>query len=264
MKTEIVLFSILSLSACGRTRSSNSATFIGNAQADTIVVSKTIQDETFSLKFREKEYFLVAGKDTSGLSCIFSENKNSGKISVTLEYDDFYKSSLTPIACSSDTSAIGEKQIEHKAPYYKMTYRQQMEALRLILKESSKEFDLSKMRNISLMLINSGDLAIEVTEQYTKRFGTKGTITQYRELAKMLADSRLNSDLNKLLEPYSVFIDRISVEEVYAANKKTFLAESKIDTTIKIPKNILNCIIHISVDGSKINPANGANHLIDP
>ena len=170
---------------------------------------------------------------------------------MTLEYDDFYKSSLTPIACSSDTSAIGEKQIEHKAPYYKMTYRQQMEALRLILKESSKEFDLSKMRYMSLMLLSSGDLAIEVTERYTKRFGMKGTITQYRELAKMLADSRLNSDLDKLLEPYSVFIDRISVEGVYAANKKTFLAENKIDATIKIPKNILNCIIHLDINLKK-------------
>lgn len=251
MKIEIVLFSMLSLSACDRTRSSNSATFIGNAQADTIVVSKTIPDETFSLKYREKEYFLVAGKDTSGLSCILIENKNSGRVSLKLEYDDFYKSSLTPIACSSDTSAIGEKLIEHKAPYYKMTYRQQMEALRLILKESSKEFDLSKMRYMSLMLLSSGDLAIEVTEQYTKRFGMKGTITQYRELEKILAESRLNSDLDKLLEPYSVFIDRISVEEVYAANKKTFLAESKVDATIKVPKNILNCIIHLDINLKK-------------
>ncbi len=125
-----------------------------------------------------------------------------------------------------------------------MTYRQQMEALRLILKESSKEFDLSKMRNISLMLLYSGDLAIEVTEQYTKRFGKRGTITQYIELPKILAESRLNSDLDQLLEPYSVFIDRISVEEVYSVNKKTFLAESKIDATIKVPKNILNCFIY--------------------
>ena len=128
-----------------------------------------------------------------------------------------------------------------------MIYWQQIEALRLILKELSKEFDLSKMRNISLMLLYSGDLAIEVTEQYTKRFGMKGTITQYRELAKILADSRLNSDLNKLLEPYSVFIDRISVEEVYSVNKKTFLAESKIDATIKVPKNILNCFIYLDL-----------------
>ncbi|MFA6873923.1 MAG: hypothetical protein WCQ86_08095, partial [Bacteroidaceae bacterium] len=183
MKTEILLFSMLSLSACDRTRSSNSATFIGNAQADTIVVSKTIPNVTSSLEYREKEYFLVAGKDTSGLSCILIENKNRGRVSMTLEYDDFYKSSLIPIACSSDTSAIVEKQIEHKAPYYKMTYRQQMEALRLILKESSKEFDLSKMRYISLMLLSSGDLAIEVTEQEQyKKIRTKGSISGYVEL----------------------------------------------------------------------------------
>ena len=247
MKTKILLFFMLSFSACDRTRSANSATFIGNAQADTIVVSKTIPNVTSSSEYREKEYFLVAGKDTSGLSCTLLENKNSGDISITLEYDDFYKGSLRLIACSSDTSAIVEENIEHKAPCYKMTYRQQMEALRLILKESSKEFALSKMRNISLMLLYSGDLAIEVTEQYTKRFGMKGTITKYRELAKILADSRLNSDLNKLLEPYSVFIDRISVEEVYSVNKKTFLAESKIDATIKVPKNILNCFIYLDL-----------------
>ncbi|WP_071147653.1 hypothetical protein [Bacteroides ihuae] len=251
MKMKIVLFFMLSLSACDRTRSSNSATFIANAQADTIVASKTIPNVTSSLEYREKEYFLVAGKDTSGLSCIFSENKNSGKISLTLEYDDFYKSSLTPIACSSDTSAIGEKQIEHKAPYYKITYRQQMEALRLILKESSKEFDLSKMRNISLMLLNSGDLAIEVTEQYTKKIGTKGAISEYRELAKILAGSRLKSDLDKLLEPYSVFIDSIRVEKTYYVNKKSFLAENKIDTTIKVPKNILDCSIDLDINLKK-------------
>lgn len=251
MKTDILLFFILSFSACDRTRSANSGTFIGNAQADTIVISKTISNVTSSSEYRKKEYFLVAEKDTSGLSCILLEKKNSGDIFVTLEYDYFYKSSLTPIACSSETSAIVKENIEHKAPYYKMTYREQMEALRLILKESSKEFDLSKMRYMSLMLINSGDLAIEVTEQYTKRFGMKGTITQYIELAKILAESRLNSDLDQLLEPYSVFIDRISVEEVYAANKKSFLAESKVDTTIKVPKNILNCIIHLEINLKK-------------
>ena len=253
MKTEILLFSILSLSACDRTRSSNSATFIGNAQTDTIVVSKTIPDQISSLEFREKEYFLVAGKDTSGLSCIFSVNKNSGDISVTLEYDDFYKSSLASIACSSDTSAIVEEKIEHKAPYYKMTYRQQMEALRLILKESSKEFDLSKMRYISLMLLSSGDLAIEVTEQeqYLKKIRTKGSISGYVELEKILANSRLKSDLDKLLEPYSVFINRIIVEKVYYENKENFLAESKIDATIKVPKNILNCFIYLEINLKK-------------
>ena len=247
MKTKILLFFMLSFSACDRTRSASSATFIGNTQADTIVVSKTIPDEIAAFEFSQKEYFLVAGKDTSGLSYIFSVNKNSGDISITLEYNDLYKISLTSIAFKSDTSAIVKENKEHKAPYYKMTYRQQMEALRLILKESSKEFDLSKMRNISLMLLYSGDLAIEVTEQYTKRFGMKGTITQYRELEKILAESRLNSDLDQLLEPYSLFIDRISVEEVYAANKKSFLSESKVDTTIKVPKNILNCFIYLDL-----------------
>jgi len=183
MKTEILLFFILSLSACNRIRSHNSATFMGNAQADTIVVSKTIPDR-ISSEFWEKEYFLVAGTDTSGLSCIFSENKNSGRISVTLNYNDFYKSSLIPIAFLSDTSAIGEKQIGQKVPYYRMTYQQQMEALRLILKESSKEFNLSKIQNISLMLLYTGDLAVEVTEQYMKRFGTKVSTSKYSELKK--------------------------------------------------------------------------------
>lgn len=85
---------MLSFSACDRTRSANSATFIGNAQADTIVVSKTIPNVTSSSEYREKEYFLVAGKDTSGLSCTLLENKNSGDISITLEYNDLYKISF--------------------------------------------------------------------------------------------------------------------------------------------------------------------------
>lgn len=48
------------------------------AQADTIVVSKTIPDEIAAFEFRQKEYFLVAGKDTSGLSCILLEKKIAG------------------------------------------------------------------------------------------------------------------------------------------------------------------------------------------
>ena len=94
MKTKILLFFMLSFSACDRTRSASSATFIGNTQADTIVVSKTIPDEIAAFEFSQKEYFLVAGKDTSGLSYIFSVNKNSGDISITLEYNDLYKISF--------------------------------------------------------------------------------------------------------------------------------------------------------------------------
>ena len=218
---------------------------------DTIVESKTIPHEISTSEFREKEYFLVAGKDTSSLSCIFSENKNSGNISVTLEYNDFHKISLTPISFLSDTSAIGEKRIEHKAPYHKMTYQQQMETLRLILKESSKEFDLSKMRNISLMLLSSGDLAIEITEQYTKRFGTKVSTSKYRELEKILVGSRLKSDLDKLFKPYSVFTDRIAIEKVYFTNKKDFLTKSKANTTVKVPDAILNCFIYINLNQKK-------------
>jgi hypothetical protein len=254
MKKEPFIILFFTVIALGCPHSSNGNNSLANIDRgkDTIVESKTVPHEISTSEFKEKEYFLVTGKDTSSLSCIFSENKNNGNISVTLDCNDFSKYSLTPISFLSDTSAIGEKHIEHKTPYYKMTYQQQMEALHLILKESSKEFDLSKTRSISLMLLCSGDLAIEVTDQYTKRFGTKVSTSKYRELENILAGSQLKPDLDELFIPYSVFTDRIAIEKVYFTNKKDFLAKSKANSTVKIPNAILSCFIYITLKKTEI------------
>lgn len=116
----------------------------------------------------------------------------------------------------------------------------------MILKKSSEDFDLSKLQHISLELLSSGNLAIEVTDQYVKKFGMKSLTTRYKEVEQILSDSRLYSDINEMFKSYFIVAYQISVEKVYFARKKTFLAESKIDTvTTKIPDYVLDCFIYI-------------------
>lgn len=247
MRLEITLLTLLLFSTCNRMKSTES-TVIGDVQADTIVKSGTVPNEIVSTGYREKEYFVVAGKDTSNLSCIFSENKNSGKISLTFKCNTNNKRALISSNSLSDSAVIGETSTEPKVPYYKTTYQQQMSALGMILKKSSEDFDLSKLQNISLELLSSGNLAIEVTDQYVKRFGTKSLTTRYKEVEQILSDSQLYSDINEMLKSYFIVADRISVEKVYFAGKKAFLAESKIDTvTTKIPDYVLDCFIYINL-----------------
>jgi hypothetical protein len=211
---------LLLLTACSNGGQVNSTTTTEktNLTNDTVIGSKTITEIAGSAyRKRATGYFVINGKDTSNFTCVFVELKDSGKVVIDLNI-----------------------------PYPKdgVTYRQRMSELQKILPVAKKDFNFDSLRSIYLgRLVQNGDVAIEITEQYIDKFGQPKKITDYRKVETFLKESQLGKDFNKILCPYSIAVESISSEKLQFFSKKELYFMSKIETdTTKIPEKILDCM----------------------
>jgi len=239
MKLELILFVSLTLFSCNNTKSSESVCKIDTT--DTIVVSKTIPQEGTNHLY-EKEYFVTIENDTSCFSCVFLEHKKTERISIKFEYNN--KKYLSSI---SDSLAVAELDFGYRVPYYKTTYKQQVNELKMILRKSVEDFDLDNLQYMSFELLPTGDLAIEVTNQYMKEFGTKIT-NNYKRVGQILLNSQLGVDLNKILNRYFISIEQVSIEKLHFVTRDKMFNVSIIKTDFgQIPDKILNCVVYIKL-----------------
>jgi hypothetical protein len=189
---------------------------------DTTIGSKIITDEIAGSAYRKsaKGYFLIIGKDTSNFTCIFSESKDGNYVSL-----DF----------------IGENS--------KSSYRERMEHLRIILPFASKDYTLDSLKLISFgRLVNNGDIAINLTNSYRKKFGRSDKISNYSTISRFLENSKLCADINHIFKPYSISVRKIMVEKVFFTTKKELKSRSKIETKIsEIDDKILDCLTWVSL-----------------
>jgi hypothetical protein len=186
---------------------------------DTVIGSKTITDEIAGGAYRKRaiSYFVINGKDTSKFKCIFVELKDSGKVVIDLNI-----------------------------PYQKdeVTYRQRMSELKKLLPIAKQDFNFDSLRSIYLgRLVQNGDIAIEITKQYTDKFGKPKKITDYGKVEMFLKESQLGEDLNRIFNLYSIDVESVSSEKLQFFPKKELLTMSKIETdTTKITEKILDCM----------------------
>lgn len=189
---------------------------------DTIVGRKIITDEISGAPYRKRAigYFLIVNSDTSVFTCIFSESKAGQKVSMDVRF-----------------------------PGASMSYRQRMTELGIILPEAAKDFNLDSLKSIYLgRLVTNGDIAIEVTEQWTHAFGTEEDLGNYDTVARFLKQSKLATDLNSIFRPHSLHVDRISVEKVFLTTKRDLYRASKIETdSALVPDRILDCMTWIGL-----------------
>jgi hypothetical protein len=189
--------------------------------ADTIVGSKSMTGEVAGSSYLERAigYYLIIDKDTSDFTCIFTESKDGGKVGIDLN-----------ISYSKIT----------------MTYGQRMEELKKILPVAFKDFNFDSLNTIGYgRLVLSGDLAIDITNQYRQKFGTSTKITNYDygAVSKFLLTSKLATDLDILFKPYSISVDNLSIEKVFFTTKEELYHVSKIETdSTKVPGRILDCM----------------------
>jgi len=212
---------LLLLTACSNDGQVNSTatTQKTNQTNDTVIGSKQITNEIAGSAYRKRatSYFVINGKDTSNFACIFVELKDSGKVVIDLNL-----------------------------PYFKdgIAYRQRMDELQKILPVAKKHFNFDSLRSIYLgRLVQNGDVAIEITKQYTDKFGQPKKITDYRKVESFLAESQLGKDFNKIFNPYSFAVEKVSSEKLFFTSKKELCFMSKIETdATKIPEKILDCM----------------------
>ena len=167
-------------------------------------------------------YFIIVNNDTSDFMPIFTESKDDNVIGINLNL-----------------------------PYSKhtKTFVQRLSELKLILPLASKEFNFDSLKSMSIgRLILTGDLAVDITKEYKKKFGDIERIrtADYQRISDFLLESKLTSDFNELFKPYSISVETISIEKVFFTTKSELLNYSKLDKdTTEIPVKILDCITSI-------------------
>ena len=192
---------------------------------DTLVLQKIVTNEIAGSAYSKKaiEYSLVVKNDTLDFKPVFVESNEDGMVSIYLNL---------PYANKTQT------------------YSQRTEVLKLILGKASEEFNFDSLSRLSVgRLILTGDLAIEITEQYKSRYDINENITtsDYNKISVFLLESRLTTDLNKLFHPYSKSVEKINIEKAFFTTKNDLLKNSKVEKdTSEIPDRILDCIVWVS------------------
>ena len=102
-------------------------------------------------------------------------------------------------------------------------------------------------------LVQTGDLAIQVTNEYLDTFGgyVSTATTEYDTIASFLATSQLGRDFNKLFAPYDVSVVGTSVEKVFYTE---FYESIKIDLRHALTvflKKILDAITWVRLEKNK-------------
>ena len=193
---------------------------ISDSHRDTLIGFQNITDEIAgsTLRKRATAYFLIIDRDTSAFRPIFTEGQD-GSVSLLLH-------------------AFGLDK--------KMAYQERMNELIKILPIASKEYNFKFLRNISLArFVQTGDLAIKVTEEYLRNYNniTKITTRDYKRIAAFLAKSQLAIDFNKIFIPYALVVKDVSIEKVFFTTSQELYQFSSIrENSAKIPDKILDCL----------------------
>ncbi|MBK7885274.1 MAG: hypothetical protein IPJ81_16955 [Chitinophagaceae bacterium] len=223
-----LLLSIFILSCTGDTKKTV-RTEPAASSPGTYIGSKDVTDEITGSAYtkRAKAYFMITDKDTSGFICNFSENKEDGEI---------------VMAISNDKE--------------KLSYQQRMNEMAKILPVAAKDFPFDSLRSVYIgRLVSTGDLAIDITNEYTKKFGGKAKASDNeivflnnKSASAFLLESKLATDFNTLFKPYSLTVSHVSVEKVFFTSKESIYLSSKVEKdTTSVPDKILDAMIWLDL-----------------
>ncbi|MEO9965790.1 MAG: hypothetical protein ABJF11_08380 [Reichenbachiella sp.] len=218
MKNIFLLF--LVLSAC---QSKNNLEIESTSQVpEYSIFSIDVNDQLAGSAYRKRAtgYQLITLLDSSLFIPSFSES-NEGAVSIRL--------SLHP----------------------QLTYEKQLDQMRLILPVAAKAYNLDSLRGIYLgRLVQSGDLAIEVTIEYLQIFGgyASTATTEYEKIGVFLSKSKLGQDWNEILQPYGLQVTGASVEKVfYTRPYGPIKIDSSRYSNIEIPDQLLDCMTWLEI-----------------
>lgn len=134
------------------------------------------------------------------------------------------------------------------------SYKKRLEEFRFILNKASKEYSIDSLKLINTdQLITSRDIAITITNNILEQFGDriqppkKGQYTEevstalYKDISSFLLTSTMVKELNTILKPYSIAVDRIRLEKVHFVFKDNILVNGTVSQeSNQIPDHILN------------------------
>ncbi|SMD34691.1 hypothetical protein SAMN04488029_2140 [Reichenbachiella faecimaris] len=190
--------------------------------SDTLVLRFDVNQELAGSAYREKAtgYLLVVDGDSTLFFPAFTKAKNEGRVNLIL--------GLHP----------------------SLTFGEQMQLLQAILPYAAKDYSFDSLSSIYIgRLVQTGDLAIQITNEYLEAFGGYGSTatTEYDTIASFLATSKLGRDFNKLFAPYHMTVAGTSVEKVFYTELHKSI---KIDSVLhnQFPEKVLDAMTWVKLE----------------
>ncbi len=184
---------------------------------DTLV----LKNQMLYIEPNETDYFVVVNNDTSNFIITFRKDINSQKFTIDARYHSLYRKGKL--------------------------YKTKIIELEKVLKNASNDFNLDSLSTLVLgQLVITGDLAIEVTNEFIIRYGNDFKTTDFDKVPDFLMDSKLTKDINKLFKPYDLQVDQIRIEKLGFIPSENVYLLSIIETKQnEIPEKIIDCMIWI-------------------
>ncbi|SHE65265.1 hypothetical protein [Pedobacter caeni] len=221
-------------------------------KSDTLVGVHDIPKELTSPNYAEREYFLINQNDTSSFSCFLYEDVISKHLSLQFEYSPYSK---TPTSYSpADTNVVSEQKNIQKA-YKETSYEEQLQELRFILKFISKDYDISRIKKIKMSIRSFKELSLGITRKYIDQFGKKFNYKSNERIKKLIEESEFTADITKILAPYSIIIDEVSVLEFVYYSPQNDMVEGSVERRLpaKKQKRIIDGMLLLNLRAKAIN-----------
>lgn len=223
----LILLSSIVLYSCSKKENFTTE----NKIKDTIIAKTENNNDTYSRIIR---YNLVIAGDTSKTGIIFYQN-SEGKLHLGL--------------------GLGKTSQRH----YKETkpYRLRYLEVKKLMEYAAQDLDTKSLKDVGIgWLMETGDLAIHVSQDYFKRYGNPGNINwnqigpkKREQIYEILIASRTGKDINALLVPFGKKIDQVTRAEQLMFTPKSALDYYTTYETVpsEIPEFILDAGIDFSV-----------------
>lgn len=189
--------------------------------SDSLILRFDVNKELAGSAYRNKAtgYLLVVDQDSTLFFPAFTQSKDAGRVSLIL--------GLHP----------------------SLTYHTQMTQLQAILPQAAKDYNFDSLSAVYVgRLVQTGDLAIQVTNEYLKAFDGHGSTatTEYATIASFLASSQLGKDFDQLFAPYDLEVTGTSVEKVfYTEMYESITIDSARHT--QFPEKVLDAMVWVKL-----------------
>jgi len=178
--------------------------------SDTVVKIDSVSDYVDEPGYIKKEYYVLNKHDTSSFYCRIILDKLDKNIAIRCEYS-FNEKRTESISIYDSTKVVEVP--EDNRDIKLITYNNFIKELRLILDTASKQFNLSRLKSFGIRMVCASGLTTYLNRQSILKYNRSIKNISISKFTSLLQESPLTTDLNKILKPYSVCLDKLYIEE---------------------------------------------------